>query len=181
LRAATMAHSVTKAPINVHTWGDSPEKRTQNKVLDLLEKEGVKLDKVALSHLEQVKPKNPGQTTDWEYVASLAERGAYVSLDTFGQEWPWGANWSDKTKNAIYMPSPTDFERAKGVVTLLEKGHGKRILLSHDVWHKLRLKRYGGDGYDHLLTNVKKIFSFLGVSETTVRELMVDNPRRYLT
>jgi phosphotriesterase-related protein len=180
LRATAIAHGKTKRPINVHTWGDPPENRTQIRVLDILEEGGVPPQNVALSHMEQVKIPGPIPLTDWNYIASLAERGAYVLLDGFGQEWPWGASWSLETKNFVYMPSPTDFERARGVITLLDKGCGKRILLSHDVWHKLRLKHYGGDGYDHLLVNVIPILKFLGMKDETIRQLTIDNPREYL-
>lgn len=180
LRAAAIAHAKTKRPINVHTWGDPPENRTQMRVLDILVEEGVPPEKVGLSHMEQVKIPGAVPLTDWDYVASLAERGAYVLLDAFGQEWPWGASWSLETKNVVYMPSPTDFERAIGVIKLLEKGHGSKILVSQDIWHKLRLKRYGGDGYDHLLVNVTRIFKFLGMKDETIRQLMVDNPRKFL-
>jgi phosphotriesterase-related protein len=180
LRAVALAHAKTKAAINVHTWGDLPEKRTQHQVIDLMEKEGVNLKKVALSHMEQVKVHGPIPVTDWEYVSELAERGLFICVDAFGQDWPWGATWSFETKNPVYMPSPTDFDRVRGIVQLIEKGQTDRILVSHDIWHKLRLQRYGGDGYDHLLTNVPQIFESLGVDERTVRKLTVDNPRRYL-
>ena len=63
---------------------------------------------------------------------------------------------------------------------MIEKGYDDRILLSHDVWHKLRLKRYGGDGYDHLLTNISRIFKYLGVGEDMLHQLMVTNPKKYL-
>jgi phosphotriesterase-related protein len=180
LHAVAHAHLSTGAAINVHTWGDSPGKRTQGRVLEILEKEGVRMGKVALSHMEQVKVSGRFPTTDWDYVNELAERGPYVCLDAFGQDWPWGADWSLETGNPVYMPSPTDFDRARGVIFLMEKGKERNVLLSHDVWHKLRLKKYGGDGYDHLLVNVPQIFKSLGVDEASYNGLMVDNPRRYL-
>jgi phosphotriesterase-related protein len=180
LQAVAQAYDSTRAAINVHTWGDRPENRTQNQVLDILEREGVKLEKVALSHMEQVKTPGPVATTDWDYVSELAARGPYISIDAFGQDWPWGATWSLETKNPVYMPSPTDFDRARGVIELMKKGQESKLLLSHDVWHKLRLKRYGGDGYDHLLTNVPQIFASLGVDEATFRSLMTENPMRFL-
>jgi phosphotriesterase-related protein len=180
LRAAAIAQTKTRRPINVHTWGDPPDRRTQNKVMDILEEEGASLEKVALSHMEQVKKSTKEPTPDWDYVCSLAGRGPYVSLDAFGQDWPWGADWAIQNKNVVYMPSPTDFDRAKGVMTLIEKGFEKKILLSHDVWHKLRLKRYGGDGYDHLLTNVTRIFKSLGITDDLIHQLMEQNPRAFL-
>jgi phosphotriesterase-related protein len=180
LRGAAHAHLSTGAVINVHTWGDSPEKRNQTRVLDILEGEGVKMERIAMSHMEQVKVKGPIATTDWEYVCSLAQRGPFVCLDAFGQDWPWGATWSFETKNPVYMPSPTDFDRVRGVMALRDRGLEKHVLLSHDVWHKLRLKKYGGDGYEHLLVNVPQIFQSLGMDEHFFRQLIVDNPRRYL-
>jgi phosphotriesterase-related protein len=180
LHAVAHAHLSTGAAINVHTWGDSPGKRTQRRVLEILEKEGVRMSKVALSHMEQVKVSGRFAVTDWEYINELAELGPYVCLDAFGQDWPWGADWSLETGNPVYMPSPTDFDRVRGVILLMEKGKERNVLLSHDVWHKLRLKKYGGDGYDHLLVNVPQIFRSLGVDEASYKRLIVDNPRRYL-
>ena len=49
---------------------------------------------------------------------------------------------------------PTDAQRIQMVQLLLESGHKDKILVSHDVVCKHELRRYGGNGYTHLLDHM---------------------------
>jgi phosphotriesterase-related protein len=52
------------------------------------------------------------------------------------------------------------------------------VLMSHDIADKHCLTRWGGYGYHHLLVNVVPRLRQKGADDTTVRTLLVDNPRR---
>jgi phosphotriesterase-related protein len=49
-----------------------------------------------------------------------------------------------------------------------------------DVWLKQSLKRYGGLGYDHLLTAVPVMLRRSGLSDADIQTMLVDNPRQAL-
>ena len=44
-----------------------------------------------------------------------------------------------------------DEEDARAIVRLVDAGFADRILLSHDVFLKMMLTRYGGNGYAYVL------------------------------
>ncbi len=113
-------------------------------------------------------------TKDWDYVGKVIDRGAYVAFDGFGIEWPHGFN-------STGLVAPTDYERALGIVELIKRGYLQKIMLSHDVCHKIHLKKYGGHGFSHLLQNVIPILKTVGVAESQIRTMMMDNPRRFFT
>jgi phosphotriesterase-related protein len=55
-----------------------------------------------------------------------------------------------------------------------------RIALGQDVCMKIRLARYGGHGYDHLLANVRPEMIERGWDQKTLDALLIENPRRLL-
>ncbi len=67
--------------------------------------------------------------------------------------------------------------RPQGIVRLIDAGYLDRILVSHDVFLKMMLTHYGGNGYafvpKHFLPRLKRH----GVAETALARLMHDNPR----
>jgi phosphotriesterase-related protein len=159
LRAGARAHLQTGVSINVHPaiWY-----REGPRILDILQAEGVDLRRVALSHMDEL--------IDYDYHCSIAVRGAWLSFDTFGSEFHFGDKWE-----------PTDQERIGALLRLLGAGWAGQILLAQDVCTKLQLQRYGGNGYSHVLRRIVPALRKAGVSDEVIHELLVDNPRRYLT
>jgi len=159
LRAAAQAHLETGVPINVHCalWA-----REGLRVLDILEAEGVDLRRVALSHMDEL--------LDYDYHCALAARAAWLSFDTWGSTFDFGKH-----------REPSDAERLDHLCRMIDAGWPRQILLSHDACTKLNLRRYGGKGISHILTDVVPQLERAGVPSSTIRELLVDNPRRYLT
>jgi phosphotriesterase-related protein len=159
LRAAAHAHRETGVPINVHCalWA-----REGLRILDILAAEGVDLRRVALSHMDEL--------LDSDYHRALAERGAWLSFDTWGSEFDFGKH-----------REPTDVERIQHLCQMLDAGWSSQILLSQDACTKLNLRRYGGKGIAHILTSVVLQLERGGLGESTIQQLLVDNPRRYLT
>ncbi len=161
LRAGARAHLHTGAAVNVHLEVGGQE---GHKVLDILAGEGVALDRVVLSHLDQT-------LSDPSYHRSLMDRGAYIEFDTFGSEFYYD-QWA--TQERRYT------ERVAAVAALVAAGYTERLLLSHDIWLKMLLKRYGGLGYDHLLVNVVPMLNRAGVTEAHLHTMMIENPARVL-
>ena len=161
LRAAARAHLATGAAVNVHLEVGG---REGHRVLDILAEEGMALDRVILSHLDQT-------LSDPDYHRTLMDRGDYIEYDTFGSEFYYD-QWHTQERR--------DTERVAAVAALVRDGYAERLLLSHDVWLKMLLTAYGGYGYDHLLVNVVPMLHRAGVTEAHLHTMMVENPARVL-
>jgi phosphotriesterase-related protein len=159
LEAACQAQRATGAALFVHLdpWG-----RNGHAVLDRVEAAGVSLDRVALCHLDP----SLGRPNA---IRSLAARGAWVSIDIWGDEDAYGGRGM-----------PTDRERSAAVRRALDEGWAGQLLLAQDVCTKTQLHTYGGRGYDHLLTSVPALLRDAGVPDTIVTRLLEDHPRRLL-
>ena len=75
------------------------------------------------------------------------------------------------------MQCPSDEEVARAIVKLVEQGHIDRILLSHDVFLKMMLTRYGGNGYAYILKHFLPRLKRHGLTDQQLDILMCDNPR----
>ena len=75
---------------------------------------------------------------------------------------------------------PSDAQRLDMVRGLIDAGYGSRILVSHDVCTKHRLARYGGHGYDHLVSNVMPWMRQRGFSDAEIDAIFVRNPAEFL-
>jgi phosphotriesterase-related protein len=64
---------------------------------------------------------------------------------------------------------------------LYESGFGKQLLISHDVCFKIELTCYGGFGYGHILRTFTSNLKDYGLGHKEITQLMVDNPRNWLT
>jgi phosphotriesterase-related protein len=103
---------------------------------------------------------------------AILETGANLALDTFGSELRFSG----------LFHHPSDAQRMRHLVRLLEEGFADQMVLGHDVFVKAHLHAYGGNGYDHLLARVLPALQHqYGVERATLDGLMVDNPRRLLT
>lgn len=158
LRGAAQAQKLTGLPLMVHLPGWF---RLGHQVLDLVEAEGADLRHTVLCHM------NPSHD-DFAYQSSLAARGAFVEYDMIGMDF----FYADQQ-----VQCPSDDEAAHGIVRLIDAGYLDRILLSHDVFLKMMLTHYGGNGYafvpKHFLPRLKRH----GVADTALKRLMHDNPR----
>ena len=165
VKAAARAQLETGAPLTVHTWGDNASHRQPLHIIDILENEGVDLTRVYMSHMDSV--------DDYEYLKQIAQRKVLLSFDTFGQEFP-----------ALFYHfrsiTPVDLDRARIIKKLVDDGFLSQILLSHDVCKKSNLKKYGGWGFSHLLTSVKEVFDYVGITKQHLDYMFVKNPMQVL-
>jgi phosphotriesterase-related protein len=158
LRGAARAQVRTGLPLMVHLPGWF---RLGHRVLDIVAEEGADLRHTVLCHM------NPSHD-DFAYQSELAARGAFIEYDMIGMDF----FYADQQ-----VQCPSDEECARAIVRLVEAGHLDRILLSHDVFLKMMLTRYGGNGYGYILRHFLPRLVRNGVDDATIGRLMIDNPR----
>ncbi len=126
---------------------------------------GGDLDRTVVSHIERTL-----FTSD--EITQLARLGVTVSFDLFGHE-------------ASHYPHapidlPNDAGRLELIRDLLDAGLGHRVVISQDVCSKVHTKRWGGEGYAHILDRVLPQMRSRGFADDEIRAITVDNPARLL-
>ncbi|MFD0982621.1 phosphotriesterase family protein [Tropicimonas aquimaris] len=159
LRGAARAQGRTGLPLMVHLPGWF---RLAHKVLDIVEEEGADLRHTVLCHM------NPSHM-DPVYQATLAARGAFIEFDMIGMDY----FYADQG-----VQCPSDDEVARAIMGLVEHGYLDRLLLSHDVFIKMMLTRYGGNGYAFVARHFLPRLLRHGATPEQLETLMVTNPRR---
>ncbi|MFK7993534.1 MAG: phosphotriesterase [Granulosicoccus sp.] len=159
LQGAARAQVQTGLPLMVHlpAWF-----RLGHKVLDIVEKEGVDPRHVVLCHM------NPSHF-DNAYQLGLAQRGAFIEYDMIGMDY----FYADQQ-----VQCPSDEESVSGILTLAEHGHLDKVLLSQDVFLKMMLTRYGGNGYAYVQRHFLPRLQRHGFDDNSIHQLTHQNPRR---
>ena len=163
LRAAARAQKATGVPISTHTWAPG---RVGEQQVSIFEDEGIDLNRVYVGH--------SNDTTDTEYLIGLLEKGVWIGLDRFpGGNREGTPDWRGRTETAK---------------KLVDAGYGHRIMLGHD-WattvtvanQESRETRAQGnpDGFLFITRNVLPLLKEFGAGEDVVKQIMVDNPRRF--
>jgi phosphotriesterase-related protein len=157
--AAAVAHAQTGTPITTHSHAATKGGRAQQ---DRLEALGVPLDRVVIGH--------SGDSTDIAYLRELADRGSYLGFDRFGM-----------------AHTASDDDRIRTLLALLDLGYAERIVLSHDaaIFSRVtppswRARATPNWRMDYLPTVILPLLEKEGADASTLRTLMVDNPRRVL-
>jgi phosphotriesterase-related protein len=134
-------------------------------ILTILDKAGADLSRVVMSHLDRT-----GFLP--ETRLKMAETGCCLEYDGFGAEpfYPLRFGVFDR---------PSDVQRIRQIIDLVEKGYLSQVLISHDICMKIRLTTYGGIGYAHILNNVLPQMRARGMSDSEIRTILVDNPKRF--
>ncbi len=159
LRGAVRAQVRTGLPLMVHLPGWY---RLGHRVLDIVEEEGGDLRHTVLCHM------NPSHD-DFAYQTGVAARGAFVEFDMIGMDF----FYADQQAQC-----PSDDEVARAILRLADAGHLDRILLSHDVFLKMMLTRYGGNGYGFVTRHFLPRLRRHRMDEASIHTLMTANPRR---
>lgn len=159
LIAAAHLHRSFGVPLMVHT---DPQSRMAPAALSILEKAGADLGKVSICHLDSA-------FFEPDYYDEILATGAYIEFDTFGENFCLHPNYG-----------PSDLDRVKALCRLVDRGFAGQILLGCDVCLKSRLHRYGGWGYDHLLTNVVPAMRRLGIGTAELDTMLKESPSAYL-
>jgi phosphotriesterase-related protein len=172
LKAAAQAQVETGAGIQVHVypWAKGGAWPLGLEALGILENAGANVGKVCIGHADV------SMDIQLDYCEEIARRGAYVGFDNFGHE--FYVNKPDR----LFSPGTfaTDIQRVKALTHLLDAGYLRNILISVDVCHKCLLHKYGGWGYDHILTNIVPMMLEEGITQQQIDVLMKNNPRLFL-
>lgn len=159
MRAVARAHRETGAPITVHT---APLQQTGLLVHQLMEEEGVNLERLVLGHC--------GDSTDVDHLQRLADKGSILGMDRFGVDF------------TITMQ-----QRVDTIAELVKRGYASQLALSHDCccWSDFFPSV---DDYHHALPNhnflhihndVLPALREAGVSQADIDAMFIDNPKRY--
>ena len=163
LQAAALAQQHTGASINVHPGrhADAPAE-----IVEILAGAGADVGRVVMSHVDRT-------FFSTDEVLRLADTGCVIEYDFFGIETSY--YWFEDSD------LPTDYMRLGYIRDLIERGHGDRIVVSHDICTKTRLVTYGGHGYGHILRNVIPLMRRKDFTEDEIDTILVRTPRRLLT
>ncbi len=158
LRAACVAQREAAVPMFVHLPGWL---RRGHEVLDIvLEEQGVTPDAVVLCHMDP-------SGGDPAYQRAIAERGVWLEFDMIGMPFRFPGEGQ----------APAPAQTATAVRALIDAGHAGRLLLSHDVFLKAMLTLHGGNGFGYVPALFAERLRESGVAGSTVRGLLIDNPR----
>jgi phosphotriesterase-related protein len=161
VRAAVIAQRETGAPLMIHP---GRHEQAPMEILELVRSEGGDLSRTIMCHIDRT-------IADERRVRDLAATGCFLEYDLFGLETSWYPYNPD-------FDMPNDGGRMRHILGLIEAGHMRQILMSHDIAYKSSLTRYGGYGYHHLLVNVVPRLRRKGLDDTALRTLLVENPMR---
>jgi len=165
LEAVAGAQRITGAPVNIHPGRSQSEPM---ELVDLFRGFGGNISRTAMSHLSN------RHGMDVDLTLELAKTGCYIEYDSFGN-----------FQNPIEVPEKTfyalsDWQRIECLQEFIDHGYLDKLLISHDVFNKTDLHRYGGFGYDYIHETVIPMMHMNGVSDTEINAMLVDNPKRFL-
>ena len=150
-RAVGRASVTTNLPIFTHTGIPGKSALEQ---LDLLEDVGVDPKKIVNGHLGNLTDPND------EVHRAVCRRGAFIGFDRQG--------------------SAGDAQQVPLVMKLLEAGYADNLMFASDLSGIQQTKKGGGPGYARTLTVFGPKLKAAGASDELLRQIMQDNPRRFL-
>jgi phosphotriesterase-related protein len=150
-RAVGRASVATNLPIFTHTGIPGKSALEQ---LDILEDVGVDPKKVVIGHLGNLTDANV------EVHRAVCRRGAFVGFDR------QGANG--------------DTQQVPLVMKLIEAGFADNLMFASDLSAIQQTKKGGGPGYARTLTVFVPKLKAAGASDDVLKQIMNDNPRRFL-
>ena len=155
-RAVGKAHVRSGIPIFTHNaYGTGPNVTPEQGLvqLDVLESVGVDPQTVVIGHACCLDDASAG------VLKQIAARGAFVGFDRVA-----GGRVDDPQKVTT-------------ILALLEAGHLDRLLVSSDYIGRRSPER---PGYGNAITVFAPLLRDAGVDDDTVRQVLYDNPRRFL-
>ena len=129
--------------------------------LDILERAGADLSRVAIGHCDAHWHQH--QDTDLNYYLSILTRGAFCQFDMIG--------WTQLAPDEI---------RADRITTLVNMGFANRITLSTDTCRLSQLHANSGRGFDYIWKSFLPLLYQRGVSTQQTRAMLIDAPRDLL-
>ena len=163
-RAVARAHVETGLPIMVHSY---PTGQVARRQIQIFREEGVDLTRVKIDH--------SNDTTDIEYLKWILDQGCYLGLDRYPGR----------------LVSP--HMRTVTLRTLIDEGFGDKLCPSHDCICLAVMKENAdgsmpdkhefarGNHHAYLYINREVIpdLKEMGVTDSAIEDLFVNNPRRF--
>lgn len=150
--AAGRTQKATGCPVIVHTTLGT----MAHELLDIIEGQGADVSKVAFAHLDQ--------NLDFEYLESIAQRGAIIMFD-----------------GPSKIKYTTDEQRILMLNRLIDAGHLDRLLISGDMGRRSYLKGYGGGpGFEYILNHFIPRLRSNGWDDAMVDKVFIRNPAAWL-
>jgi phosphotriesterase-related protein len=161
-QAVAQAHVRTGIPVFTHNAYSirSPDvpRDAALRQLDIYESAGATPQNICIGHVCCLD--DPAA----DIAIALARRGVYVGFDRV-------------TLNGT-MP---DANRVVMAMALIEAGHADKLLLSSDFYSSQALKANGGPGFAQAATVFGPMLIDAGLDQATLRMILVDNPKRFLS
>ena len=170
LRSAAIAQQRTGAPMNIHPG--YPNFESPMEIVGLLKDAGANLGHTVMSHVCSL-------DADTDAICKLAESGCYLEYDLFGRA-PGVIIGSGQSQAMDFMEVLSDGKQIDIIRKLIKLGYLEKIIISHDVCHKIRLHHYGGSGFDHILVFVVPLMRAMGMTDEQIDTILIENPRRLM-
>jgi len=150
--AAAIAHNTTGVPILTHCEGG----RGAMAQVEVFERLGVPLERIVISHTDKV--------PDLSYHRDLLDTGVYLEYD-----------------QAVRQGEAAVGGTGRIVASMIGDGYADRLMLSTDGARRSLWTSLGGEpGLAWLATRFVEILVSLGIDESAIRTMFVDNPARFL-
>ena len=162
LRAIGQASARTGLPILTHVPHEGCP-RCAIEQLDTFLSQGAKPENVCIGHLATIQI---SQDPTMETHKTIAKRGAFIDFGPVGHEMA-----------RSHIP---EAEKVKRFMMLMDAGLEDHVVLSSDLGNHNHLKANWGLGFSSVLLQFVPKLRRAGVKETTIRKVLVDNPRRLL-
>ncbi|WP_027943408.1 phosphotriesterase family protein [Amycolatopsis taiwanensis] len=163
LDAAVKAQRETGASLLLHPGRD---RRAPIDLIRRVEKAGGDLSRTIMSHVDRT-------LFSVAELAEVASTGCVVEFDLFGQE-------SSHYEYAD-IDMPNDATRIDYLIALRDLGRLDRLVIAQDICHRTHLRKYGGEGYAHILENVVPMMRRKGLSAADIETITVGNPSSLLS
>ncbi|HVA20005.1 MAG TPA: hypothetical protein VMU55_07510 [Solirubrobacteraceae bacterium] len=161
LRGAARACLRTGVPISTHSYAPG---RVGDQQWAIFRDEGVPPDRVYIGH--------SNDTTDLDYLTGLLRQGLWLGFDRYPGGRSGGPRWEERTET---------------LARLIEAGYAGQLMLGHD-WSAVsgtspgpERRATNPDSYLFITNRVLPRLLDLGVADSDLRRMMVENPARYLT
>tara|TARA_B100000482_G_scaffold190716_1_gene174372 strand:- start:255 stop:1310 length:1056 start_codon:yes stop_codon:yes gene_type:complete len=164
MEASVMAHKETGLPLLIHPGRNQ---LAPLEIINYIENLGADLSNVVMGHVDRT-------IFNYDILKDTADTGVYINLDLWGHDSPFYPLAPE-----TYMPG--DHQRLDMIEFLIEEGFENRILLAQDICTKHRLKKFGGHGFDHLLTRIVPWMKSRKIDQKNIDKMMVQNPQKMLT
>ncbi len=165
LIASCRAQIRTGAPLMIHI---NPWSTQGLEAMKIAKEHNVPHEKIVICHVDVENRE--------DYIFELLDMGVYIEFDNFGKEM-FTDRWNIKPGSGRFA---TDWERVLLIKKIIDRGYVKQLLFSTDICLKSLLHKYGGWGYDHVLTHIVPMLDEVGVASADIEQILIKNPAHWL-